>query len=160
MKGKNDFSDNLKIRQDIWNESPCSQCSIIHCCENLPLTPLRLNNQNDFINLILTSSYHGVSTVLKKTGEWTFYLKRDCSYLGKPEGLCTIHKALNQSMICKSYDAHTCWYVEAFNTERFSTMIRFNTEMIIWYEKRYGCNSIPLILKQPNPIYKFSLSAQ
>lgn len=137
MKIKVEHSDDLKIRQDIWDESPCSQCSTIHCCENLPLAPLWLNKQNDFIDLILTSSYNGIIPVLKKTGEWTFYLKRDCSFLGKPEGQCTIHKATHQSLICKSYDAHTCWYVEAFSSEKYSTMIHFNTEMIIWYEKRY-----------------------
>lgn len=137
MKVKTDFSDDLKIRQDIWDESPCSKCSTIHCCENLPLAPLLLNSQKDFVSLILTSSYNGIIPVLKKTGQWTFYLKRDCNYLGKPEGQCTIHKASHQSLICKSYNAHTCWYKEAFSTEKFSTMIRFNTEMIMWYEKRY-----------------------
>jgi hypothetical protein len=40
-------------------------------------------------------------------------------------------------MICKSYDAHNCWYVNAFNTEKYTTMIRFNTDMIMWLEKRY-----------------------
>lgn len=137
MNKKMDSADGLTIRQDLWDESPCSHCSDVHCCKNLPLAPLRLTSQSDFINLILTSSYNGIFPVYKKTGEWTFYLKRDCSYLGKPNGQCTIHKESHQSLICKSYDAHTCWYVEAFSTERYTTMIPFNTDMIIWFEKRY-----------------------
>lgn len=137
MIEKTNCSDNLKTKQDIWDKSPCSQCYTIHCCENLPLSPLELNSQKDFINLILSSSYNGIYTVLKRTGEWTFYLKRDCSFLNKQNGKCMIHKSSNQSKICKSYDAHTCWYVEAFNTDKFSTMIPFNTQMIIWYEKKY-----------------------
>jgi Fe-S-cluster containining protein len=137
MKEKMDFSDSLKIRQDPWDDSPCSHCPEIYCCENLPLAPLRLNNQGDFINLILTSSYNGIFPVLKETGEWNFYLKRDCQFLSKPGGQCQIHQSADQSLICKSYDAHTCWYVKAFNTERFTTMIRFDTEMIIWFERKY-----------------------
>ncbi|MBI9099675.1 MAG: hypothetical protein JEY91_14445 [Spirochaetaceae bacterium] len=137
MSKKIDFPDKLEIRQDLWVDTPCSQCPETYCCGNLPLTPLRLNRHSDFINLILSSCYNGVFPVLKKTGEWTFYLERDCRYLGKGEGLCTIHQESHQSVICKSYNAHTCWYVEAFSTERYTTMIRFNTEMIIWYEKRY-----------------------
>lgn len=137
MNEKMGFSNKFKIRQDLWDDSPCSHCSEIYCCENLPLAPLRLNSQSDFINLILSSSYNGVFPVLKSTGDWNFYLKRDCRYLGKADGRCKIHNSSHQSLICKSYDAHTCWYVEAFSTKRFTTMIRFNTEMIIWFEKKY-----------------------
>lgn len=137
MKEKIDFSDKFITRQEPWAESPCSQCSEIHCCKNMPLAVLRLENRSDFINLILTSSYDGILPVLKDTGEWNFYLKRDCRYLSKTDGRCKIHKDSDQSLICKSYNAHTCWYIEAFSPEIFSTMIQFNTEMIIWYEKKY-----------------------
>jgi Fe-S-cluster containining protein len=75
--------------------------------------------------------------VLKQSGEWTIYLQRDCNFLDKTTGKCSIHGAPVQSMICKSYDAHRCWYVNAFSTEEFSTAISFNTDMLIWFEKRY-----------------------
>ncbi|MDA3810832.1 MAG: hypothetical protein PF518_10970 [Spirochaetaceae bacterium] len=137
MKDKLNVPDELKIRQEPWHETPCSKCIETHCCRNLPLTPLRLNDQSDFINLILSSCYNEIFPVLKKSGEWAYYLERDCSFLDQKDGRCTIHKAPHQSMICKSYDAHNCWYVDAFSQEKYSTMIRFNTEMIIWFEKRY-----------------------
>ena len=41
-------------------------------------------------------------------------------------------------MICKTYNAHNCWYVNAFSPLKFSTMIPFNTRMMLWFEKKYG----------------------
>ena len=74
---------------------------------------------------------------MKKSGEWTIYLSRDCRYLSDENGKCTIHKELHQSLICKTYDAHDCWYTDAFNSEKYSTMIPFNTERLVWLEKRF-----------------------
>jgi Fe-S-cluster containining protein len=137
LKEKIAVSGPLKVRQDLWHESPCSSCSRTPCCRNLPLAPLRINQQRDFINLILTSCYDGIFPALKKSGEWTVYLERDCRFLNKTEGKCSIHKAAHQSMVCKSYDAHSCWYIDAFDCQNFSTMIPFNTEKMIWFEKEY-----------------------
>jgi hypothetical protein len=138
LKGKISSSVDLVIRQEEWHESPCSNCSGAPCCGNLPLVPLRLERQSDFINLILASCYNGIYPAMKKSGEWTIYLGRNCRYLDNAKGKCSIHKAPDQSMICKSYDAHNCWYIDAFCTGRFTTMIPFNTDMLIWFEKRYS----------------------
>jgi hypothetical protein len=40
-------------------------------------------------------------------------------------------------MICKSYDAHKCWYIDAFSVDPYRTMIPFRTDMLIWYERRH-----------------------
>ena len=74
---------------------------------------------------------------MKDTGEWTYYLSRSCRYLSSETGMCSIHKELHQSLICKTYDAHNCWYTDAFNPRQYSTMIPFNTERLIWFERRY-----------------------
>lgn len=137
MKEKITFSSDLNIRQDLWIESPCSGCRDSHCCGNLPLTPLKLENQNDFINLLLISSYNGFFTGLKKSGEWTVFLERKCAFLDRTEGKCSIHGEPAQSLICKSYDSHNCWYLGAFDREKYTSMIRFSTDMLIWYEKRH-----------------------
>lgn len=132
---KENYPGELTIRQDLWKESPCLKCTETYCCRNLPLAQLRLNNQSDFIKLIQASCYEDVFPVLKKTGEWAFYLERDCSFYQKEEGSCSIHKASHQSQICKSYDAHNCWYIDAFGPSDFNTMIRFDTKTIIRFEK-------------------------
>lgn len=85
----------------------------------------------------MLSCYDGLFPAMKKSGEWTIYLERDCAYLDRAEGKCAIHTEPHQSLICKSYNARKCWYVDAFNREKFTTMIRFNTSMLLWYEKRY-----------------------
>ncbi len=99
--------------------------------------PFRLETRNDFINLTLASCYNGIFPALKQSGEWTIYLGRKCGFLDRTEGKCSIHNKPYQSLICKSYDAHNCWYTEAFSSDRFSTMIPFNTDMMIWFERRY-----------------------
>jgi len=137
LKEKLTLPGDLKIKQDLWNESPCSLCSGTPCCRNLPLTPQTLNSQSDFINLILASCYNGIYPALKKSGEWTVYLGRSCSYLNNADGKCSIHSDPRQSLVCKSYDAHNCWYTDAFRADHYSTMIPFNTQMLVWYEKRY-----------------------
>ncbi len=128
----------MVIRQDLWQESPCSACFNTPCCRNLPLAPLKLDRQSDFVNLILSSCYEGIFPALRKSGDWTVYLSRDCSFLDKSLGKCSIHKSPGQSLICKSYDAHKCWYVDAFNHEKYTTMIPFNTSMMIWLEKKFN----------------------
>ena len=138
MKEKISYNRDLKIKQDLWQESPCSRCAGSPCCRNLPLAPVRLNSQSDFINLLLISSYHGVYPALKQSGEWTIYLGRDCRFLDPGTGKCSIHKETHQSLICKTYDAHNCWYTDAFCSENYSTMVPFDTERMIWFEKRYG----------------------
>ena len=138
MKEKISSAGDLVIRQEKWHESPCSACPDAPCCGNLPLAPLTLNRQSDFISLILASCYEGIYPALKRSGGWTVYLGRNCSYLDRLEGKCSIHKAPDQSLICKSYNAHGCWYIDAFSREKFSTMIPFNTDMLIWFEKRYN----------------------
>lgn len=137
MKEKDFLSGGLEIRQKPWNETPCSECSKSHCCNNLPLLPLRLESRTDFINLTMASCYHNIFPALKKSGEWTVYLGRECRFLNKTDGKCGIFGSPQQSLICKSYDAHNCWYLDAFAPKRYTTMIPFNTEMMIWYEKRY-----------------------
>ena len=41
-------------------------------------------------------------------------------------------------MICKSYDAHNCWYMDAFDETCSASMIPFNTDRLLWLEKTYG----------------------
>ena len=138
MKEKISLPGKLEVRQDPWPESPCADCSGTPCCRNLPLTPFDMKKRSDFVNLSLISCYNGIFPALKKSGEWTIYLERDCRYLNSIEGKCTIHNTQQQSMICKSYDAHTCWYINAFSENQFTSMIPFNTEMLIWFEKKYN----------------------
>lgn len=138
MKEKISHPGNLEVRQDHWPESPCSRCSESPCCRNLPLAPFYLEERNDFVNLTLISCYNGVFPAMKKSGEWTIFLERDCRFLDIIEGKCSIFNTASQSLICKSYNAHNCWYLDAFSTETFTSMIPFNTEMIIWFDKKYG----------------------
>jgi len=137
LKEKIALPRDLKIKQDLWCDSPCSNCGGTPCCRNLPLAPLKLNSQRDFINLILLSCYNGIYPALKDSGEWTIYLGRSCRFLNDEDGKCSIHADPLQSLVCKSYDAHNCWYTDAFSSDRFTTLIPFNTQMLIWFEKRY-----------------------
>ncbi len=137
MKEKLTLPGDLKIRQDPWNDSPCRRCVNSPCCRNLPLLPHRLETQTDFINLTLSSCYNGIFPALKESGEWTVYLGRSCGFLDSSRGSCSIHNQANQSLICKSYDAHRCWYVDAFSRDGFKTLIPFNTDMMLWFEQRY-----------------------
>ena len=136
MKEKLAYNRTLKIKQDLWHESPCSKCSDTPCCRNLPLASVRLDSRSDFINLLLISCYDGLYPALKESGEWTVYLGRNCRFLDA-SGKCSIHKESHQSLICKTYDAHNCWYTEAFRKDSYSTMIPFSTERLIWFEKKY-----------------------
>ncbi|MCP5515197.1 MAG: hypothetical protein H7A26_07005 [Spirochaetales bacterium] len=129
---------NLSIRQEPWQLSPCSSCPETPCCRNLPLTGLWLERQSDFITLLTASCHEGFFPAMKKSGEWIIYLSRDCRHLEKECGKCLIHQSQSQSLICKSYDAHRCWYVDAFSRAGYSTLIPFDTEMLIWLEKKYS----------------------
>ncbi len=137
MKEKIAVSGDLLIRQEPWKDSPCSVCSGTPCCKNLPLAAMPLGGQSNFADLVLSSCYDGIYPALKKTGEWTIYLGRNCRHLGE-DGKCSIHGSSYQSLVCKSYDAHKCWYTEAFSTEEYSTFVPFDTGMMIWFEQRYG----------------------
>ncbi|MBB6479391.1 hypothetical protein [Spirochaeta isovalerica] len=137
MKEKIALPGDLIVRQDLWNDSPCSHCDNTPCCSNLPLAPFRLESQSDFIDLLLLSTYSDIFPGLKRSGEWTIYLQRKCRFLQPEDGKCTIHTQPHQSLICKSYDAHNCWYTDAFSPKSYSTMIPFNTSMLIWMEKEY-----------------------
>ena len=99
------------------------------------MAPFRMDRQGDFADLLLASCYEGIFPALKDSGDWTVYLDRACRYLIQPEGKCRIHSDSSQSMICKSYNAHNCWYVRAFDPERYTTMIPFSTDGLILYEK-------------------------
>ncbi|MBN2658167.1 MAG: hypothetical protein JXR86_13995 [Spirochaetales bacterium] len=137
MKEKISLPGDLIIRQETWSDSPCSRCSGSPCCSNLPLAPLRLSSRKDFVDLLLLSTYGDIFPGLKPSGEWTVYLKRACGFLQSDEGKCAIHGGQDQSMICKSYDSHNCWYIDAFNPHRYTTMIPFSTSMLIQLEKDY-----------------------
>ncbi len=137
MKEKIALTGNLKVKQEQWSDSPCSGCSNTPCCRNLPLTSHRLESQRDFVSLILSSCYNGFYPALKDSGEWVIYQGLDCSFLDPASGKCSIHAAPGQSLVCKSYDAHNCWYVDAFSRDSFKTMIPFNTEMLIWFERKH-----------------------
>ena len=104
--------------------------------QKFSLGPVRLKSRSDFINLLLISCYDGMYPALKESGEWTVYLGRDCRFLDA-SGKCSIHRESHQSLICKTYDAHSCWYTEAFRKDCYSTMIPFSTERLIWFENKY-----------------------
>jgi|GEM_PF-3843872 len=98
---------------------------------------MRLESRREFIDLTLLSCYDGIYPALKKSGEWTVYLQRNCRFLDGTDGRCSIHASEDQSLICKSYDAHRCWYVDAFAAGEHRTMIPFDTESLIGLERRY-----------------------
>ncbi len=138
MKDKISLPGKLEVRQNPWSESPCAHCNGSPCCRNLPFVPFYMKNRSDFVNLSLLSCYNGFFPALKRSGEWIIYLNRNCRFLDSDSGKCSIHGVSHQSMICKSYDAHNCWYIDAFSKDKFTSLIPFNTEMIIWFEKRYS----------------------
>ena len=138
MKDKISLPGKLEVRQEPWMDSPCAQCGGSPCCRNLPIAPFYMNKLSDFANLSLLSCYSGIFPALKRSGEWIIYLERNCSFLDNASGKCSIHGAAHQSMICKSYDAHNCWYIDAFSKDQFTSLIPFNTEMMIWLEKSFG----------------------
>ena len=137
MKEKLAASGDLKVRQEPWEDSPCSRCRDTPCCRNLPLAPLTLESRRDYVNLLLISCYEGLLPALKSTGEWSVYLRRDCRFLNRKDGRCGIHGTEQQSKICKSYDAHNCWYADAFDETCSASMIPFNSDRLIWLEKTY-----------------------
>ncbi len=138
MKTTAPAGGDFRIKQEGWSESPCSLCNGTPCCRNLPLTSCTLDSRRDFISLLLVSSYRDIYPALKDSGEWIIYLGRNCSFHDPISGKCGIHGAPDQSMVCKSYDAHSCWYIDAFRGDSSRTMIPFTTNMLVWFEKTYS----------------------
>ena len=136
MKEKIASSCDLIVRQELWDDSPCSNCPQTPCCRNLPLVSIVPDKQSDFITLILASAYDGIYPAMKKSGEWVIFLGRKCRFLNSSDGKCLIHKQAHQSMICKSYNAHECWYVKAYTSEENRKMIPFSTEMLVHLEQK------------------------
>ncbi|MBN1648763.1 MAG: hypothetical protein JW874_12085 [Spirochaetales bacterium] len=137
MKERLSASADLKIRQESWIDSPCSFCQPTPCCRNLPLTSYRIGSRYDFIQLCLLACYRNILICLKKGSEWSVYYSRPCSFLNIQNGKCQIHAQPSQSMICKSYDAHNCWYQEAFRETENETMIQFSLDRLIWLGQEY-----------------------
>ncbi len=138
MNQKLNLPANLSVKQDGWGVSPCSDCDNTPCCKNLPLDILKLQNYSDMVNLQLSSVFRDIYLVLKKSGEWNLYLRRNCLFVDADSGKCLIHAMPNQSLICKSYDAHRCWYKEAFKAHS-STLIKFTGGMLDDFEHSLTC---------------------
>ncbi|MBN2536331.1 MAG: hypothetical protein JXB88_25840 [Spirochaetales bacterium] len=135
MEDKISFTLHKKIIQEDWEESPCSTCFPSACCSYLPLTFMQLETRTDFLNLALLSCYHHIRLGLKKSGEWTVYFQRDCRFLDTVTSKCRIHGIENQSFICKSYDAHKCWYRPAFQSHQNEELILFDLDRLLLLEK-------------------------
>jgi hypothetical protein len=126
----------LKIIQDDWFDSPCSSCYGSPCCSHLPLTTMKLENRTDFLNLALLSCYDKIRLGLKKSGEWVVYYHQSCRFLHPEAFQCTIHGLDTQSLVCKTYNAYTCWYKPAFITNQNKKIIFFNLSRLCALEKR------------------------
>jgi len=96
-----------------------------------------MEKQRDFIDLLLLSCFDGVFPAMKESGEWIIYLGRKCGHLDEAGEKCTIHMDSDQSLICRSYDSHSCWYRGAFTPKRRRMLLPFCTEGLIRLEKRY-----------------------
>ncbi len=96
-----------------------------------------MEKQRDFIDLLLLSCFDSIFPALKESGEWIIYLGRKCGHLDEAGAKCSIHMSSEQSLICKAYDASSCWYRGAFNPKRRRTLLPFCTEGLIRLEKRY-----------------------
>lgn len=138
MKDKLNLPLEQKIRQEKWQESPCSLCYGSPCCTVVPLTSIRLSNRTDFINLTLLACYRNILLGLKKSGEWSVYYKMNCRYLDLKTTKCRIHSNGFQSLICKSYDAHNCWYKPAFKNGENEDIIFFDLSRLLELEKYTG----------------------
>ncbi len=126
----------LTVRQDKWELSPCRACAGAPCCTALPLASLRLESRMDFMNLALLSCYRHIRLLRKNHGEWTVYYARNCLELDGLTSQCLIHASPRQNLICTSYDAHTCWYREAFAGPQNDRAVFFNLERLIYLEKK------------------------
>ncbi len=164
MNQKLNLPSNLSVKQDVWGVSPCTVCDSTPCCKNLPLDILKLNNYSDMVNLQLSSVFRDIYPVLKKSGEWNLYLRRKCLSVDADSGKCLIHAMPNQSLICKSYDAHRCWYAEAFRADS-STLIKFTGEMLDEFEHfltsdkgKFDCESYDFVSVKSEIIDDFKKS--
>lgn len=138
MKEKLSLQKKHKIIQDSWTDSPCRLCNVSPCCSVVPLAPMKLLNRTDFINLALLSCYDNIRLGLKKSGEWSVYYSQDCRFLSAKTSKCTIHSGKFQSLICKSYDAHKCWYKPAFKNNQNEKIIFFDLSRLLLFEKMTG----------------------
>jgi hypothetical protein len=64
------------------------------------------------------------------------YYAKNCGALDGVTSQCLIHGAPQQNLICKSYDAHACWYREAFVTPQNDQAIFFDLERLMFLEKK------------------------
>lgn len=126
----------LTVRQDAWDESPCRDCAGSPCCTVLPLAALRLESRTDFMNLALLSCYDHIRLLRKKHGEWTVYYARPCRDLDPVTSRCRVHGLPRQNMVCKSYDAHACWYRRAFAFPQNDRAVFFNLDRLFFLEKK------------------------
>ncbi|MBN2444708.1 MAG: hypothetical protein JXJ04_25355 [Spirochaetales bacterium] len=123
------------VKQDAWLESPCSVCSKAPCCSFLPLTYMRLENRTDFMNLALLACYDNIILGFKKSGEWSVYYNKTCKFLNPVTSMCTIHGSASQSYICKTYDAHHCWYKPIFVDREIEDFIFIDFHRLLSLEK-------------------------
>ncbi len=151
MKEKINLPPDHTIKQEAWNTSPCSSCYGSPCCTYLPLTFLRFETRTDFIKLALLACYPEIGLGRKESGEWTVYYKAPCAFLNPASSKCGIHGLGTQSLICKSYDAHTCWYRDAFKNTENHALIRFNLPRLLWLEKRTRFSRDGSVKTQPPP---------
>jgi hypothetical protein len=135
LSGVNRIEHRTIIQED-WDLSPCRTCSGSPCCFHLPLTSIRLETRTDFLNLALLSCYHHIRLGLKNSGEWHIYYHKDCRFLDPISSQCRIHGAETQSLICKTYNAHACWYRQAFDSDQNERLILFDLHRLLQREKK------------------------
>ena len=131
MKEKICLPQDFIVRQEKWEEAPCFYCTDSICCCLLPLVSFELKNRADFISLAILSCYPHLQLGLKKSFEWTVYYKRNCSFFNESSRKCRIHGLAAQSIVCKTYDAHNCWYREALHTTSGKELILFDLERLL-----------------------------
>ncbi|MBN1525733.1 MAG: hypothetical protein JW904_14745 [Spirochaetales bacterium] len=136
MRDKIKLPDELTVRQDAWEESPCRECVSSPCCLHLPLTTLYLDNRSSFINLALLACYDQIRIGLKNSFEWTIYYHSTCRFLDRVTSRCTIHGKADQSIVCKTYNARNCWYKPAFHAAQNEKIIFFDLNRLIILEKQ------------------------
>lgn len=137
MKEKLNAAFDMQVRQEPWQDSPCSTCFGSPCCSFLPLDELRLDERSDFVQLALLCCYDNLLAALKQKGIWGLYFKNSCRFL-ENDGKCAIHGRENQSLICKSYNAHRCWYKNSLSTTENDHLIQFDLERLFWLEDQMG----------------------
>jgi hypothetical protein len=151
MKEKINLPPDYTIKQEAWDITPCSSCYGSPCCTYLPLTFLRFETRSDFIKLALLACYPEIGLGRKESGEWTVYYKSPCAFLNPASSACGIHGLAAQSLICKSYDAQTCWYRGAFRDAQNRALIRFDLPRLLWLEKRTRFSRDGSVKTQPSP---------